>query len=137
MFGGSVNHRAQAKQDGYTKNDREIDDFRHRSRPERSALQRLRGEVRLGKLQRIAEITQHVIERLPVLHPFGNVRAELLRDLIPQWQVARHVIDDRLDVSVGCHFLSSFPSSFAIAVANVVHSDLRRVSSSRPVGVSR
>src|SRR6266508_1695362 len=82
MFGGSVNHRAQAKQDGYTKNDREIDDFRHRSRPERSALQRLRGEVRLGKLQRIAEITQHVIERLPVLHPFGNVRAELLRDLI-------------------------------------------------------
>ena len=81
--------------------------------------------------------TTHLVDRLAVLEPLGDVTAQLHRDLFAQALPRRDVIHNGLDVGFSGHLPSSLLSTWDMAVTKVFHSCLSWASSVRPASVRR
>ena len=83
--------------------------------------QRHFGEVGVGQRRRVAELTQHLVERHAVLEAFDDMAAQLGPDLLPARHRRRHVAENGLDVLFRSHRHSSLTSSSACDQPRPVH----------------
>ena len=60
--------------------------------------QRHFGEIRIRQHRRVAELTQHLVERHAVLEALDDMAAQLGPDLLPARHRRRHVAENGLDV---------------------------------------